>query len=306
MMNNKINTQILLITIMAFVVTACGKPVPDVDPSTIKFNLTVNPNSWVTVKAGKFYSGLNEHEKVINYDYKIMATEVTYKQYAKYLNDAMTAGKIKITDGDVHGFYRGDKFHNMKHEKHVKKGQQKYFSLKGLKCRIKFSNGKFSVIKGYNNFPAAYVTWFGADAYAKFYNLRLPSRLEWEKAARGTDKRSYPFKKEPEPSRANYYVSKDPFDRANGTTPVGFYNGKTHGNFKTIDSPSPFGCYDMAGNVAEWLGNVTKGTHLRLIYGGSMMEHAYNLRLYTENSSIPVYASFQVGFRCVENIPQKK
>ncbi|MFC1671239.1 formylglycine-generating enzyme family protein [Spirochaetota bacterium] len=301
-MLRKLYIPILTMTIALTVFLSCGKPAPDVDPNTIKFKLTVNPNSWVRVKAGKYYSGLNEKEKVLKYDYEIMVTEVTYGQYVKYLNTALKAGKIKIKDGQIYGFYRGDKFHKGKHEKPVEKGMQKYYSLNGLKSRIKFVNGKFKVIKGYELFPAAYVTWFGADAYAKFHKWRLPSRMEWEKAARGTDKRSYPFKEEPTPKRANYFGSKDPFDKASGTTPVGFYNGKNHGGFQTIDSPGPYGCYDMAGNVAEWLGNVTKGTHLRLIYGGSMMEREYNLRLYTENSGMPDYASFQVGFRCVRNI----
>ena len=83
----------------------------------------------------------------------------------------------------------------------------------------------------------------------------------------------FPFVVDPTPERANYYHSGDPFDKANGTTPVGFYNGKTHGDFKTIDSPGPYGCYDIAGNAAEWIGDILKGSHLRLIYGGSMMQY---------------------------------
>ena len=101
------------------------------------------------------------------------------------------------------------------------------------------------------------------------------------------------------PQNANYHHSKDPFDVSNWTTPVGFYNGRIHGDFQTVDSPSPYGCYDMAGNVSEWLGELHKGSHLRLFYGGSMMDYGYNLRSFTENSGLPQYASFQVGFRCV-------
>ncbi len=114
--------------------------------------------------------------------------------------------------------------------------------------------------------------------------------------------RSCPFVDMSTPQRANYHHSNDPFDAANGATPVGFYNGENYGGFQTIDSPSPYGCYDMAGNVAEWLGDVHEGSHLRLFYGGSMMSYAYNLRAYTENSAVPEYASFQVGFRCVRDV----
>ena len=306
MKHKTIIKTVISLTAVVLVVLACGKPAPDVDPSTIKFDLSVNPDSWARVPAGKFFSGLNEIVKEIPYDYEIMVTEVTYNQYAKYLNNAYRAGKVEIKDGDVYGYYKGDKFNNGKHEKPVKEGSHLYFSLKGLKSRIKFADGNFTVVKGYELFPAVYVTWMGANAYAEFYNLRLPLMLEWEKAARGTDKRSYTFKDEPKPERANYYKSRDPFDKANGTTPVGFYNGKKHGDFQTKDSPGPYGCYDMAGNASEWMGDVTRTTHLRLIFGGSMMEHAFNLRLSTENSSVPEYASFQVGFRCVRDLPGKK
>ncbi len=297
-MDIKIIFQRLLFFVL-FVLISCGKPAPDLDPLSLSMDLTVNPVLWATVPAGEFISTLNEHKVVIDYNYEIMVTEVTYAQYAKYLNAALTAKKIKVKEGDVYGHYHGDTFNNGRHEKPINKGSYKYYSLKGQKSRIKLKNGKFFVQNGYDLFPAAYVTWFGAYAYAKFYGWKLPSKLEWEKAARGTDGRSYPFVEEPSPERANYYHSSDPFDAANGTTPVGFYNGRKHGNFQTIDSPGPYGCYDMAGNVAEWISNVVKGTHQRYIYGGSMMEYDYNLRSYTENFSRPHYASFQVGFRCV-------
>jgi formylglycine-generating enzyme required for sulfatase activity len=122
-----------------------------------------------------------------------------------------------------------------------------------------------------------YVTWYGANAYANYYGYRLPTVFEWEKAARGQDGRAYPFIHEPTSERANYHHSHDPFDKANGTTPVGFYNGEKQGDFQTFNSPSPYGCYDMAGNVAEWLGNILHGSHLRLFYGGSMMSYALDV-----------------------------
>ena len=87
--------KIIILSTLYFLIS-CGKPEPDVDPRTIDFNLTVDPDNWVLVPAGRFLSGLTEKEKVIDYDYEIMVTEVTYKQYARYLNEALSAGKIKI------------------------------------------------------------------------------------------------------------------------------------------------------------------------------------------------------------------
>jgi len=299
LLKRKIAGFITLFGLMIFL-TGCSDPAPDVDPASVNSDLTIDPTTWVTIPAGEFLYGLNEHRVNIDYDYQIMVTEVTYVQYAAYLNAALQVGGIKITDGFVVGPYPGDVFHNGRHEYPIKKGDYQYYNLNGLKTRLHLNNDQFTVSPGYERFPVAYVTWMGAWAYAEYYGYRLPDSKEWEKAARGLTGQAYPFNDEPNPQNANYHHSRDPFDAANGTTPVGFYNGRNHGGFQTTDSPSPYGCYDMAGNVAEWLGELHEGSHLRLFYGGSMMNYGYDLRSFTENSGIPQYASFQVGFRCVK------
>ncbi|MEN8255113.1 MAG: SUMF1/EgtB/PvdO family nonheme iron enzyme [Verrucomicrobiota bacterium] len=295
----KIKGMSVLLLCSSLFLFSCGDPTPDRDPATVEMNLTVDPEAWATVPAGPFVSGLNEHEATVPYDYEIMVTETTYEQYARYLNEALKAGKIEVKDNAVWGSYPGDEFHDGRHEFPIPEGSYKYYDLAGQKTRIQLADGRFGVVDGYERFPAAYVTWMGAHGYAEFYGWRLPTIFEWEKAARGPDGRSYPFVEEPSPQSANYYKSRDPFDESNGTTPVGFYNGQVHGDFATHDSPGPYGCYDQAGNVAEWIGELHAGSHLRLIYGGSMMEYTYNLRSHTENSGLPEYASHQVGFRCV-------
>ena len=95
------------------------------------------------------------------------------------------------------------------------------------------------------------VSWFGANAFANYYDWHLPDDYEWEKAARGNTGYEYPFGNSIDNSQANYWESGDPWD--NGTTPVGFYNGQYYEGFQTTDSPSPYGAYDMAGNVHEWI-----------------------------------------------------
>ncbi len=228
-------------------------------------------------------------------------------QYAKYLNFALNEDLIQIENDLISGFYKGDAFHKKRHEFKIEEGNYVYYDLNKVKCRIKFEDGTFSVREGYEKFPVAYVSWFGANAYSEYNGYTLATVQEWEKAARGSDNRTFPWGfEEPTPDIANYHHSKDPFDHENAATPVGFYNGEKHGDFQTRSNESVYGCFDMAGNVAEWIGTIQHGSHLRLIYGGSFMEYGYNLRSFIENSSVPEYCSFQVGFRCTRKVNEEE
>ncbi len=163
----------------------------------------------------------------------------------------------------------------------------------------------FTVKTGYENHPVTMVSWFGAWGHCQYDNLRLPTEIEWEKAARGADGRPYPWGSGICKNNANYYNSGDPFEQGIGglgdTTPVGFYNGKEYDGYQTLDSASPYGLYDMAGNVWEWTGSIYTETHLRYMRGGSKLDYGYDLRIWTRNSAPPDYCGPSVGFRAVRD-----
>lgn len=91
------------------------------------------------------------------------------------------------------------------------------------------------------NLPATSMTWFLADAFSRWMGFRLPSEAEWQKAARGTDRRIWPWGDSyPDDTRALFAFGRD--CRA---APVTSYpKGR-----------SPYGIFNMAGNVAEWTAN---------------------------------------------------
>lgn len=105
--------------------------------------------------------------------------------------------------------------------------------------------------EGRENHPVVLVSHADAEAFAAWLSertgetWRLPTRLEWEKAARGTDGRWFPWGMDWDPARANTH-DRGPFD----TTPVGSYP----------DGASPFGMLDPAGNVFEWTADPQPGS----------------------------------------------
>ncbi len=264
---------------------------------------------WVSVPAGEFFYGQHNHVTNIDYDYEIMVTEVTNASYAQFLNEALAAGKIKFADNKVTGYYPGEPFDGHKHEFEITAGDKVYMDLTAPGTHIKHDGQKFIADKMYANHPVTMVTWFGANAYAQFYGWRLPLEVEWEKAARSTDKRCYPWGDELAHGNANYYGSHDPMEEASElhsvTTPVGFFNGKTYDGFKTIDSPSPYGAYDMAGNVWEWTGDDYPDQHYRYLRGGSIDTYENDLRVWPHNSAGPSYSGIDIGFRCVRDVKKE-
>jgi serine/threonine protein kinase/formylglycine-generating enzyme required for sulfatase activity len=141
--------------------------------------------------------------------------------------------------------------------------------------------------------PVVWITWQDAAAFAAWCGKRMPTLLEWQKAARGSDGRQFPWGDEIDPTRLNCKET-----GISTTTMVNRYE----------DSGSPFGVHDAAGNVAEWVdgqfnlpGVQSTGQVVRAVCGGSYRDtitrsRCASRRGYPDGGKAPF-----VGFRCARD-----
>ncbi len=290
----------LSLSLLMTLLTSCA-PV-DLNAPMPAYETGIDPTQWVEVTEGEFFFG--QFNKVeFTPTFEIMVTNVTTQQYADFLNAALADGYVKMDGEQVVGFYPGDEFRGVKHEEKIEAGDWLFIPLNDPSQRIQFDGSQFSVQPGYENHPMTSVTWFGAWGYCGYYETSLPTEIQWEKAARGTDARPFPWGWEISRENANFYSSRDPFEDMSSfgsrTSPVGFYNGMDYEGYQTLDSASPYGLYDMAGNVWQWTGDVYEGMHYRFMRGGSKDTYDMDLRVWVRNNATPTYFSPGVGFRCV-------
>ncbi len=164
-----------------------------------------------------------------------------------------------------------------------------------------FTRAQYFGAEAFADYPVVHVSWGQATSFCAWAGGRLPTEAEWERAARGTaDARTYPWgDSPPDCTKANYAGCVGDTDRV-GKRPAG---------------QSPYGAFDMAGNVWEWTSDWYEAGfygrspeqdpagpdmgHLKVMRGGCWASGTSSLRATCRKAELPSSWAPNVGFRCV-------
>jgi hypothetical protein len=227
------------------------------------FNPKPVPKSFgapVRIDAGEFFYQDGERRTSPGYD--IDCVEVTIAQYAEFLR------AVGLSTEYDHPNQAADKGHS----------NPKWIELyQAAVAGLEVDGTRLSV-----NDPAVYLDWFDAWAYARWKRRRLPNEQEWEKAARGTDGRRFPWGSEEQPGAANIYEG----DAAKKWSEPTAY---------PLDR-SVYGVYDMAGNVSEWTETIDEKSGLPVVRGGNFGNSSAEITRRVLNQPF-ITQSDRIGFR---------
>jgi formylglycine-generating enzyme required for sulfatase activity len=244
-------------------------------------------DNWVTIEAGKFRMGAQKKDRSKpNYDAQADDDESPAREV--YV-DSFQIGRYPVTVEEYKRFVENEGYKN-----------QRWWNAGGF--------GKSNEPRAWDeqllhpNRPVVNVSWYEAMAYCAWKGVRLPTEAEWERAARGTPGRKYPWGDEqPDAGRANYEAGK-----VGHATPVGLYpRGAT-----------PEGIEDLAGNVDEWVADWyekyaespgrnpggPEGGEVRVVRGGSWYFYPSYLRAAIRLRNAPFGRLNYIGFRCVREV----
>ena len=242
-----------------------------------------NFDRLVAVPAGEFIYQKDEH--VTLPAFWIDEYEVTIGQYAQFLEAVKADPTVVKESSDAPKTHRHDNV--------------QWIAL----YSVAKTGGLYNEAPVDLNCPAVFVNWFDAYAYASWKGHRLPTQQEWEKAARGTDGRPYPWGADP--TKISKVNTSADFHAENGGLKgqIDGYNRWAPVDAMTGDR-SPYGVMDMAGNVSEWTASLTKQGSLRypVICGGNFGSPGVEVTR-RATSVADSQTSERVGFRTVSDQP---
>ncbi len=233
-------------------------------PFTMGFEIE-NDNEWGDLDEGPV------HEVTLS-AYWMDKYEVTSSEFAEFLNSNLASA-------------------------------QKYIEITP-NVTIEWLANEYQPRPGLENLPVNRVSWYGADAYCRWKGKRLPTEAEWDKAARGTDQRIFPWGNEfPDNSRVTFRRK---------FSEMGFkVMEPVDGMVKGV---SPYGIHHMAGNVWEWVDDwfgagayedqeqkdpIGPETGIsKVLRGGNWYYKAYYMRTTYRFNEKPDKFNIWQGFRC--------
>ena len=265
-------TRFLRMTMAVTAVVACTHWFPI---ETLAASHEVDPVSMITIPAGEFLMGSPEG----------IGRQDERPQRSVYL-DKFAIDQIEVTNERYMTFVKATGHRTPPNP---------------------YGTGPLVSVTGIEHLPVVQTTWYDAKAYCTWAKKRLPTEAEWEKAARGTDGRLYPWGNEPPTAkRAN-------FDRE-------WEDEKTlHPVGSMSDGDSPYGVKDMAGNAREWVsdwydadyyqdapksnppGPDKKGV-VRSIRGGSWHSPASDITTTARGRGGFALQTHGTGFRCARSL----
>jgi len=163
-------------------------------------------------------------------EYQIDRTEITNAQFEVFVEKT---GWVTTAEANGYSYV-------------LYKGQDTFSEVTGANWR--YPTGPGASITGKGEFPVTQISWNDANAYCKWAKRRLPTEAEWEKAARGLEGWIFPWgDEEPSNTLLNYNFVND------GPVRVGSYPA----------GASPYGVFDMAGNLWEWVADFYNETYYK-------------------------------------------